>query len=129
MPSGPRPGGGLGPPIDAPDPLHQYRIPILAGLGLVLVAGAVFVVSRVGQQGATAPGNVVAAAVPRLEPAKAAPVAAAPTHKTAMLLEGLKDELFQLEIEKQQGRITDAEYDSAKAALNQTLKRALARKA
>jgi hypothetical protein len=57
------------------------------------------------------------------------PVAAVHADKTAMLLEGLKDELFQLEVEKQQGQISDAEYETAKAALHQTLKRALARKA
>jgi hypothetical protein len=42
-----------------------------------------------------------------------------------MLLQGLKEELFQLEIEKQEGRISDEEYETAKNALNQTLKRAL----
>src|SRR6185369_10703441 len=45
-----RPGGGMAPPSDAPDPLHNYRWPILGGLGVVLVAGAVFVVSRANQQ-------------------------------------------------------------------------------
>jgi hypothetical protein len=38
-----RPGGGLGPPIDAPDPLEEYRWPILGGLAALLVAGAVYV--------------------------------------------------------------------------------------
>jgi hypothetical protein len=128
MAGGARPGGGLGPPIDAPDPLHQYRIPILAGLGVVLVAGAVFVVSRVGPQGSSVPAPV-ASSPPRVEDAKPMPVAAVHADKTAMLLEGLKDELFQLEVEKQQGQISDAEYETAKAALHQTLKRALARKA
>jgi ribosomal protein L16/L10AE len=45
-----------------------------------------------------------------------------------MLLEGLKEELFQLEIEKQEGRISSEDYEAAKNALNQTLKRALQRK-
>ena len=47
--------------------------------------------------------------------------------RSAMLLEGLKEEMFQLEVERQQGRISDAEYQSAKSALDQTLQRALAR--
>ena len=39
------PGGGLGPPIDAPDPLQKYRWSILGGFGAVLAIGAVFVLS------------------------------------------------------------------------------------
>ena len=34
-----RPGGGLGPPIDAPDPLQKYRWWILGGFAAVLVIG------------------------------------------------------------------------------------------
>jgi hypothetical protein len=41
----------------------------------------------------------------------------------------LKDELFQLEVEHKQGSITQAEYDKAKSALDQTLERALKREA
>src|SRR5437879_2087753 len=44
--SGDRPGGGLGPPIDAPDPLQKYRWYILGGFAAVLVAGARYVASR-----------------------------------------------------------------------------------
>jgi hypothetical protein len=54
-------------------------------------------------------------------------VAAQPVPRSAMLLEGLKEEMFQLEVERQQGRISDAEYQNAKSALDQTLQRALAR--
>src|SRR6202011_4690275 len=41
-----RPGGGLGPPIDAPDPLQKYRWQILGGFAVALVAGGVYVASR-----------------------------------------------------------------------------------
>jgi hypothetical protein len=41
-----RPGGGLGPPIEAPDPLQEYRWQILAGLTVLVVAGAVYVVRK-----------------------------------------------------------------------------------
>jgi hypothetical protein len=54
-------------------------------------------------------------------------VAAQPVPRSAMLLEGLKEEMFQLEIERQQGRISQEEYLKTKAALDQTLQRALAR--
>ena len=41
-----RPGGGLGAPIDAPDPLHVYRAYILGAFALVLVMGGAYVVSQ-----------------------------------------------------------------------------------
>jgi hypothetical protein len=41
-----RPGGGLGAPVDAPDPLQENRWQILAGLTVLLVAGALSVVRR-----------------------------------------------------------------------------------
>src|SRR5579862_1837264 len=41
-----RPGGGLGPPIDAPDPLQKYRWWIIGGFAAILVIGGVVVASR-----------------------------------------------------------------------------------
>ena len=64
------------------------------------------------------------------------PVAAAPASpsvkpaapaRSGLLLEALKEELFQLEVEHKQGRISQPEYEKAKAALDQTLERALKR--
>ena len=52
-----------------------------------------------------------------------------PPPHSSMLLEALKEELFQLEVEHKQGRITQQEYESAKSALDQTLQRALKREA
>ena len=127
-----RPGGGLGAPIDAPDPLHNYRWPILAGLAIILGCGATFVVSRSTQQqpaNASVPVGhepLSQSAAPKSRGGTAAPPA--PSDRSAMLLEGLKEELFQLELDKQQGRISDQDYQTAKAALDQTLKRALTRK-
>jgi len=46
-----------------------------------------------------------------------------------MILEALKEELFELELEHKQGRIAQAEYEKAKAALDATLERALKREA
>jgi hypothetical protein len=57
-------------------------------------------------------------------------IAKAPsTGRSGLLLEALKEELFQLEVEHKQGRISQPEYEKAKAALDQTLERALARSA
>src|SRR5579864_3107240 len=38
-----RPGGGLGPPIDAPDPLNKYRWWVLGGAAAVLLIGSLYV--------------------------------------------------------------------------------------
>lgn len=115
-----RPGGGLGPPIDAPDPLEKYRWYILGGFGLVLAAGAIFVV---GRSKTTVP-QLAASDVEVYD----LPVAPKPgADRSALLLDALKEELFQLEVEHKQGRISQPEYEKAKAALDQTLERALKR--
>jgi len=46
----------------------------------------------------------------------------------ALLLEALKEELFQLETERLQKKISDEEYVKAKAALDETLGRAMRRR-
>jgi hypothetical protein len=137
-----RPGGGLGPPIDAPDPLQKYRWWILGGFAAVLMIGGVYVASR-QQSAARALARQKTGSSPRAamreeeedddEPAEivATPSVRAGTasRPTSMLLEGLKEELFQLEVERRQGQISQAEYEKAKSALDQTLERALKREA
>jgi len=139
-----RPGGGLGPPIDAPDPLQKYRWYILGIFGAALIGGGVYVATR--QQAAARAGmagvaeddeyepavSAVRAPRPAVQAARAAASAASGTaagSSSSMLLTVLKDELFQLEVEHKQGRISQAEYDKAKSALDQTLERALKREA
>jgi len=127
-----RPGGGLGPPIDAPDPLQKYRWWILGGFAAVLVIGGVYVASR---QQSTSRG-VARGRLPTIDDQESDfPLAESSTSRpqqprrssTSMLLEGLKEELFQLEVERNQGQISQEEYDKAKSALDQTLDRALKR--
>ena len=145
-----RPGGGLGPPIDAPDPLQKYRWWILGGFAAVLILGGVFVASR--QQSANRAARAKGKSVPEFEDdeeyepeevpvSREARVAEARANNprasetrpqpkassSSMLLEALKEELFQLEVEHKQGRISQQEYESAKSALDQTLQRALKR--
>jgi hypothetical protein len=50
-------------------------------------------------------------------------------NSSSLLLDVMKEELFQLEIEHKGGDISQQEYDKAKSALDQTLERALKRKA
>ncbi len=155
-----RPGGGLGPPIDAPHPLQNAQWWILGGIALVLIVGGFFVARR--QQAAVRAGRPIGkprvveeeeeeeyATVPtgdgraRLSAGRS-PISAGtagpdlsvarsqPSNtvsSSSMLLQGLKEELFQLEIEHKQGQISQQEYEKAKAALDQTLQRALKREA
>jgi len=49
-----------------------------------------------------------------------------PRDRRTKLLEVMKEELFQLELDRQQGRIASDEYERAKAALDETIRRAVA---
>jgi hypothetical protein len=149
------PGGGLGNPIDTPDPLQKYKWWILSGVGLALVIGAAFMLrARPGQTALpaepspltpTLPPGVRATAL-RAQMAHAGPAAhlatpastptstAAPTNggspraqAVTGTLAALKEELFELETERLEGKISDAEYAEHKSALEVLLKRALAR--
>jgi hypothetical protein len=124
------PGGGLGRPIDSPDALATYRWQLLGVLLVVLFGIAYLTLSRAGNRSAATTEGVSVPIPP--EPARNTTVSAdsSPAPKsTNVLLEAMKDELFQLEVERQQGQISPEEYETQKAALDQTLKRALARSA
>jgi hypothetical protein len=126
-----RPGGGLGPPLDAPDPLERFRWYILGGFGAVLAIGAFYIAKR-------SPAQTIPARHRSLENDETVELPRAPlrsSQKTTsprnsgLLLEVLKEELFQLEVERQQGKISQLEYEKHKAALDQTLQRAVRREA
>lgn len=134
-----RPGGGLGPPVDSPDPLTKYKWWILSGLTLVLIAASAFFLRRKGEVIAGAPALEHAALVeerplPRFaRPAAPAAVPlAAPTTATVavpahqeVLLNVLKEELFAIESEKLSGTLSQEEYAAVKTGLEAVLKRAL----
>ena len=102
-----RPGGGLGPPIDAPDPLKKYRGWILGGFAALLLIGGIYVVSR--HQTVTQLGHQKG--------------------RSSLLMAGIEEELFQIEVEREKGQISQTEFERAKAALEHTLGRALKREA
>ncbi len=107
-----RPGGGLGNPLDPEgtnDPWAKYKWWILGGLGLLL-AGAAGIMMK-GNTG------TVAQAV------TAGPVLVGPN----ALLAAMKEELFVLETDKLQGRVSETEYQTQKSALETVLRRALVR--
>src|SRR5579883_3037488 len=105
-----RPGGGLGNPIDTPDPLNKYKWWILSGLALVLAMAAAFLLR----------GKPEAAVATSSSPAPAMPV-------QGDLLATLKEELFALETERLEGKLTEYEYTEQKSALETVLRRALSR--
>ena len=132
-----RPGGGLGAPIDAPDPLEKYRWPIIGTFIVLLAIGGWIVTKRQGAVSAASGSRATLASGPLLAPITgpgagqiSGTLSANSSHSSSgksMLLEALKEELFQLEVERKQGKITAEEYEKAKAALDQTLDRALKR--
>ncbi len=104
------PGGGLGLPNERPVPLQSGQWLFLGVLSLFLAAGALFIY--------TSNQNV----------ALAAPVAPQqPQDRSTMLLEAMKEEIFQLESDRLQGKISPQDYQTAKAALDKTLQRAVQR--
>ena len=109
-----RPGGGLGVPIDTPDPLDKYKWWILGAITLVFAVGAGFMLRRRPEDAAA---EVAAAALPV---AAAAPAGG--------LLGALKEELFSLETDRLQGKLSDSEYEQQKLALELVLRRALNKK-
>jgi hypothetical protein len=93
-----RPGGGLGTPVNTPDPLFKYRWWIIAVVALGLVAGAAYTMSNSGSASAQS-ANAVAA-------------------KPTSVVDMLKEELFQLESDRLQNKISSEEYAKAKAAMD-----------
>jgi hypothetical protein len=131
-----RPGGGIGNPINTPDPLSKYKWWILGLLSIGLIAAAGFLLRKRG--GLPVAGSVPAQAVvydTMPLPASAYPSASAASSSApayaggnAALLNILKEELFAIESEKLSGTISPAEYAEVKAGLEAVLKRALKRK-
>lgn len=131
-----RPGGGLGNPIDTPDPLTKYRWWILGGLSLVLAAAAAFFLrsptpsSATGAAGAPLTGPLPLAAANFATAGGVAstsnglPSAHAPG---SALLAALKEELFAVESERLQGQLGEEDYAQLKGALETVLRRALLR--
>jgi hypothetical protein len=110
---GSQPGGGIGNPINTPDPLSKYKGWILGGLALLMVVTAAFLLRKPASGAAF--------------DARAVPAVAPPADKNAALLNVLKEELFALESEKIAGTLAPEEYAKLKAALDTVLKHALKR--
>ncbi len=113
------PGKGLDNPLDPEgnrEPLAKYKWWILGILAVLLAAAAGILLRK--------PTTPAVAATP-LEALP--PVSVLPMSTHDLLLQVLKDELFSLETDHLQQRISDEEYVQQKAALELILRRALQR--
>ncbi|HUN84654.1 MAG TPA: carboxypeptidase-like regulatory domain-containing protein [Terracidiphilus sp.] len=122
---GNQPGGGIGAPINTPDPLSKYKWWILGGLGLLMATAAGFLLRR--PAAAAAGANIAVPFEPALPVAHSFASSASPATKNSALLAALKEELFALESEKINGTLSAADYAEVKPALEIVLKRALKR--
>ena len=102
-----RPGGGMGIPNERPNPLSQGQWAFLLVLSLFMAGGAAFVFMNGRKE------NVVTAPSP---------------NQSAPLLDALKEEMFELESDRIQGKLSQQEYQGAKAVLDKTLQRAMGKK-
>jgi hypothetical protein len=117
------PGGGLSSPVGTSDPVQRYRWYILGIFLLLLGGGGVYftrrsrttTVARSGASGRQAPNR------PSAPPKRSS--------RSDLQFDELKDELFQLEVERQEGRIPQREYERARAELDQILDQAIKRAA
>jgi len=130
---GDRPGGGLGVPVDPSDnnsPLSKYKWWIVGGLGLALAAGAGVMLKNSPPSGAAASGDGTEAPSPAYpvteSTLRSTEVSSTPAGQSSVL-QGLKDEMFELETDRVTGRITPDQYAEQKAAFDVVLRRALSR--
>ena len=127
--AGNRPGGGIGEPINTPDPLSKYKWWILGFLGLALVIIAAFLLRKPAAAVAGVPSGPVGTGASALYPtatlAATHSAPAPPAARNGALLQVLKDELFEIESEKIAGTLSVTEYTEQKSALEVVLKRAL----
>jgi hypothetical protein len=114
------PGGGMAPPTGTPTPLGQYQWWILGGLAIVMAAGAFFFLRKTGSE---LPETAMTTKKP---PAVAADITR-PAGRESLLIEALKEELFQLEMDKHRGNVSAEDYKKTKAALDLLIERAATR--
>jgi hypothetical protein len=118
------PGGGLGAPAGAPEPLGNTRWYILGG---VIVVMAAFVIWMVRRKPGTEPALASGAGAARSSSGKPVRPKSGPPRATPQpqdtVLDALKEELFQLETDKAAGNISPQDYAAAKAGLDTLFKR------
>jgi hypothetical protein len=112
--------GGLSSTKVGSDSPERNRWYVLGGIFIVLLAGLGFYLVR-----RTRPAAVFRSGDPDRKRAHPPSPAVKSSNSSDLLLDRLKNELFQLEVKHQQGRISAREYKRARAALDQALDRAI----
>ena len=109
-----RPGKGLGNPLDSEgnlEPWAKYKWWILGGLALMFAAGAGIMLRAPAAGSAT---TALAGSLPNHDPKESR-------------LHALKEEMFSIETDRLQGKLSDTDYAELKSAMDTILKRALTR--
>lgn len=122
----PAPGGGLGPPIGSPEPLGNSRWYILGGVIVIVAAFAIWMVRRKpGTEALVPAGSATPARTPsaRRDVSRGEAYAPWSNESTGSVLDALKEELFQLETDRLQGKISQQDYAAAKAGLDTLFRR------
>jgi CBS domain-containing protein len=117
----PRPGGGIGVPENTPHPLQKAQWYILAAVLAALAVGGYYMMTLKPAAAAAPLPDFGAVGV-----ARAGHVGAS-TGQNGLLLSALKEELFQLETERLEGKISQQEYDQAKAAFDLIIRHSMKR--
>jgi len=115
-----RPGGGLGAPIQASDPMGNSRWYIIS-IFILALAGAGYWLLRMqrGTLHASANGSAASSGGFSRE------VKGVSTRNGNGVLQAIKEELFQLETDHVQGKLTQQEYETSKAGLETLMRRHL----
>ena len=120
-----RAGAGAVPPTAAADPSGKFQWYVLGGLGALLLAAGTISIARRSKK-----RRVPDLVRPQIQDDVVVSRATSePIDASKLILNDLKEQLFQLEVAHKQKRISQPEYEKAMAALHQNLKRAMTRKA
>jgi hypothetical protein len=120
-----RAGAGAVGPTAAADPSERFQWYIVGGLGVLLLSAGTISIARRSKK-----RRVPSLVRPQIQDNVVASQATSePVDGSKPILNGLKEQLFRLEVEHQQNRISQPEYEKAIAALRQNLERAMTRKA
>jgi hypothetical protein len=124
------PGGGLGTPIEAPDPLSGSRWYLISIFIVVLAAGGYWLYRMQRQPSPASPGPGTAPPQRNQQKSRDVPHSSSlmrPLNGSngAGMLDAIKEELFQLESDRLQGKLTQEEYATAKAGLETLMRRQL----
>ena len=129
------PGGGLGAPVKGDNPMGGTTLwYVLGGLVIALGAGAYFVTHRpaTNAEKTVALADAASAAMPdtRVNPSIQVSPAVTKTPvatRANAILDLLKEELFQIETERLQGKISEQQYSDIRTGINALMRRHVGR--